>query len=343
MAINQTMSMSQAIVCLEALTDAGTPVMLHGAPGIGKTQVPHQMAKKKNKMLIDWRANLRDPVDARGLPVPDMKAGTTRWLRPEELPIVGSKFPDEGYLLLDEINTASPAMMNVCLQIVLEGRVGEHKFKPGWVCIGTGNRAKDKAIVGRMSTALKNRFAHIEIEPDVEAWANYALTCEEVVSNPMAAYVVAFLRFRREFLHRMPVDDTVNAFPTPRQWFQVMKFLDHDKTIRPYLVGSLVGMDIATELEGFLRVVTQLPSLAEVVANPMTAKLPQEPSAKYAVVGMLARGAEAKTFGSILKYAKRLDKEFYMLTGIDAAKMHPTLVNTSSYATWALDNQSVII
>jgi len=32
-----------------------------------------------------------------------------------------------------------------------------------------------------------------------------------------------------------------------------------------------------------------------------------------------------------------------MLTGIDAAKMHPTLVNTSSYATWALDNQHVIV
>jgi AAA domain (dynein-related subfamily) len=345
--MNQAVSMSQAIACLEAYTDAGTPVMCWGPPGIGKTQIAHQLAAKKSIPIIDWRANLRDPVDARGLPVPDLKAGTTRWLRPEELPLVGSKHGKKGIFLLDEINTASPSMMNVCLQIVLEGRVGEHVFEPDWVCVGTGNRAQDKAVVGRMSSALKNRFAHLEIEPEIDAWINYALTCPEITNNPMAAYVVAFLRFcgkdGKNFLHRMPVDDTVNAFPTPRQWFEVMKFLNQPATIRPHLIGGLIGHDIAVELEGFLRICHELPTLDEVVANPATAKLPKAPGSSYAVAGMIARGATSKTFGKILTYAKRLGREVEALAALDSTRYTPGLRNTEAFANWAVANQDLVV
>ncbi len=341
--MDQVMSMSKAIPVIEALLNERVPTMLWGDPGTGKTQVVHQLAKKKGIGLIDWRTNLRDPVDARGLPVPDLKKRTTEWLRPSELPIIGSDCPDRGYFLMDEINTGSPAMLNVCLQIALEHRVGEHEFKPGWTCVATGNRAKDKAVVGRMSSALKNRFAHVTIEPDIKAWSEYALTCPEVLANPTAAYLVAFLRFRPQFLHRMPVDDTVNAYPTPRQWFQVMKFLDHPKSVRPHIIGTLVGEDIAAELEGFLRVAKSLPTLDEVVANPAGAKLPLDPAAQYAVVGMLSRGAELKTFGKIMEYGKRLGREFEVLLGKDAVQINPKLVNTGAYSGWAVANQEVLV
>jgi hypothetical protein len=317
--------------------DAGTPTMLWGPPGIGKTQLPEQLAAKRKIPLIDWRANLRDPVDARGLPVPDIKANVTKWLRPGELPIVGGNHPKKGILLLDEINTASPAMMNVCLQIVLEKRVGEHQLEPGWVCVGTGNRAKDKAIVGRMSSALKNRFAHLEIEPDIAAWSAYAAT------QGISPYLIAFLRFRKEFLHRMPVDDTVNAFPTPRQWFEVNKFMNHPSAIRPMLVGSLIGHDIAGDLEGFLRVCHELPTLEEVVSDPMTAKLPKSPGSAYAVAGMIARGATTKTYGKVLQYAKRLGREVEALAATDSTRYTPGLKNTEAYATWAVENQDLTI
>jgi hypothetical protein len=50
-----------------------------------------------------------------------------KWLCPAELPVNGRHGP-RGILKLDELNTASPAMMAVCFQIVLERRAGEHRL-----------------------------------------------------------------------------------------------------------------------------------------------------------------------------------------------------------------------
>jgi hypothetical protein len=96
--------------------------------------------------------------------VTDIKAGVTRWLCPAELPVNGRHGP-RGILKLHELNTASPAMMAVCFQIVLERRAGEHKLDAGWVPVAGGNRMSDRAAVQRMPTALRNRFAHFEVQP----------------------------------------------------------------------------------------------------------------------------------------------------------------------------------
>ena len=47
---------------------AGYPAMIWGGPGIGKSDIPAQVAQELNIKLIDFRANLFDPVDVRGIP-----------------------------------------------------------------------------------------------------------------------------------------------------------------------------------------------------------------------------------------------------------------------------------
>jgi len=76
------MTIATAASCLRECIEADIPAFLWGAPGIGKSQAIDQVAASLNMPVIDWRANLRDPVDVRGLPVTDIKAGVTRWLCP---------------------------------------------------------------------------------------------------------------------------------------------------------------------------------------------------------------------------------------------------------------------
>ena len=45
-----------------------------------------ELAKGLGRKVIDLRLNIREPVDLRGIPVPDLETGTTRWLVPDELP-----------------------------------------------------------------------------------------------------------------------------------------------------------------------------------------------------------------------------------------------------------------
>lgn len=333
-----TTNLRQMARILPILLKDNVPVMLWGPSGVGKTETAHQAAEELKETLIDWRTNLRDPVDARGLPVPRLEENVTQWLRPSDLPFKGSKFPKSGVLLLDEINTGSQAMQNVCLQLVLERRVGEHILMPGWKIIATGNRAKDKGSITRMGQPLKNRFSHFEIEPDIESLV------ERGMKIGIDVRLLAFLRFKKEHMHCAPINDDQNAFPSPRQWFQnVVRYLDLPRDIRAHVIQSLVGEKPATDLEGFLRVYHELPTFIEVVTNPDGAKLPHEPAARFAVSMMLARESTAKVLGSVWQYAKRLGRELEIHTMIDATRHNNDLRNTKAYAEFAVANQEVML
>lgn len=320
------------------LIEDDIPIMLWGPMGIGKTELGDQIAENMKLPLIDWRTNLRDPVDARGIPMPDVKTRTTQWMRPDDLPFEGTKHPDAGILRLDEINTGSPQMMNVCLQLVLERRVGEHKLKKGWRIIATGNRSKDKGTVNRMGLPLKNRFAHFEIAPDADSFVAWGL------KKGIDPRLLAFVRFtaKEGLLHMPPKDDDTHAFPTPRQWVKAAKYLNQPRDIRPVLIESLVGNIASSKLEGFLRVYHELPSVEEVMKTPNKARVPTEPAARFAVSMMVAREATRKNIVPVIEYAKRLGREMEMHTIIDATTRDSDLTHTSAYGGWAVENQDLL-
>ena len=134
-------SIAVAVKLLRRYIEKRRSTMLWGAPGIGKSAIVYQLAAELTWKVIDFRANIREPVDVRGIPVADLKSGTTRWLSPDELPQV-ARDGECGILFIDEINTASPQMMAVLMQLILERRCGEYTLPEGWVIVAAGNRVR---------------------------------------------------------------------------------------------------------------------------------------------------------------------------------------------------------
>jgi len=314
-------------------------VHLWGKPGIGKSEVTRQIAADLGWKLIEFRANLREPVDCRGIPVADIKTGVTRWLVPDELPRE-DRDGKYGILFLDELNTASIQMQAALFQLVLERRLGDYVLPDGWVIVAAGNAVSDRAAAQRMPTALRNRFAHIYVVADVIAWAKWA------TANNIAPEFVAFARFRRELFddtRGLPVGDE-NAFLTFRSFTKASEFVDEDVSVRFELFASHVGDDAATEIDGFIRLYHSLGTLEDIVANPETAKLPgAQGGEKYAVCTGLARLATRKNFKQIAKYAARLDGEGQTLLMHDAVMRDAKLKDTTEYGAWAIKNQSVVL
>ena len=60
--------------------------MMHGRPGVGKTQVAEALARHLDGPLYDVRLTQIDTSDLRGLPYYDHETATTKWYRPEDLP-----------------------------------------------------------------------------------------------------------------------------------------------------------------------------------------------------------------------------------------------------------------
>jgi len=323
-------------------------VHLWGKPGIGKSEVTRQIVVELDIAqreidghgwnLIEFRANLREPVDCRGIPHADLKTGVTRWLVPDELPRE-DRDGKYGILFLDELNTASMQMQAALFQLVLERKLGDYTLPEGWVIVAAGNAVSDRAAAQRMPTALRNRFAHIYVVADVNAWAKWA------VKNNVAPEFVAFARFRRTLFddtRGLPVGDE-NAFLTFRSFTKASEFVDEPVEFRTELFASHVGDDTATEIDGFIRLYQSLGSLEDIVANPTTAKVPTEASEQFAVCTGLARLATRKNFKQIMTYANRLDSERQTLLIHDATMRDAKLKETAEYSAWAVANQHVVM
>jgi hypothetical protein len=311
------------------------PAMTWGAPGIGKTAIVWQLGLALGRKVIEFKTNVREPVDVRGIPVTDPKTRTTVWYAPSELPRSDRDGPT--ILYLDEINTGTTQMMAVMMGLVLERRVGDYTLPDDCVIIASGNRVADRAAAQRMPTALRNRFAHIHVRPDVDAW------CDWANRSNVAAELVAFVRLRREdVFHVMPKGDE-NAFPTPRSLQKAGECIDAPHEIRCLLMAGHVGDAVAAELDGFIELYETIGDIDDIIAKPDTAIVPSEPSLRYAICTALGRMATRKNFDSVTRYANRLPREFQILVVHDATTRDAKLKETSAYTQWAIKHQDITL
>jgi hypothetical protein len=211
-----------------------------GRSGIGKSQAVRQIAGEYGIGFIDLRLSQLESVDLRGLPVPDLEHNTARWLPPEFLPFEGiPRFKDSsGILLLDEFNRARPDVLQAAFQLVLDRQVGLHRLLDSWFIVAAGNLGdEDNTDVVEMDAALKNRFIHLTIDVDADAWISWA---KERFLNPD---IIDFIRNRPDYLYYMPnTEDTV--FVSPRSWEKFSDILAQNPLVDPLELSALLGPDI---------------------------------------------------------------------------------------------------
>jgi hypothetical protein len=320
---------------LKSLIESKRPTFIWGAPGVGKSQVVQQVAKELKLEVRDVRAVLLDPVDLRGLPHinGDHRA---HWCPPEFLPREG-----RGILFLDELNAAPPLVQAACYQLVLDRKLGEYELPEGWTVIAAGNRESDRAVVHRMTSALANRFVHLDFDVDLNDWVEWAR------AHDVASEVIAFLRFKPGLLHAFDPKLNERAFPTPRSWEFVSDILKNKITIPAVefeVLKGTVGEGTAAEFSGFLRVFRSLPNIDLILQNPDQAEVPTtKPDVLYALTGALSRRATAKTAANLLKYYNRLPAEFSVLAVRDSVAFCPEMVNTKEYVDWATKHSDMLI
>lgn len=335
---------SQVALALKYLIKAKQPAMLHGSPGVGKSQVVKQVAKDLGIQMIDLRLSQLDPVDLRG--VPSVSGGETIWNAPNFLPKDG-----EGILFLDEINSAAQATQAAAYQLVLDRSLGDYNVPEGWAILAAGNRTSDRAIVNQMSTALKNRFTHINYEVNNEDWCEWALT------HGIATEVLGFIRFRpmllnefesrndsKEEKERIQRLKDQQAFATPRSWEFLSKVVNEQpsKDIEYELYSGIVGEGCAAEFMGYLKYYRNLPNLDALLMNPDKTAVPTEPAVLYALSTGLAAKATPDNMERVVKYALRMPAEFQVLLVKDAVTRDTQLTNTRSFNEWASKNAAVL-
>jgi len=95
-------TISQVKPHIEMLWDAKKPIcpFLHSSPGIGKSSIGRQLAKKRNLKFIDLRLTDMDPSDFNGLP--GFSEGVASFIPFDTFPLEGDPIPDgyDGWLVM---------------------------------------------------------------------------------------------------------------------------------------------------------------------------------------------------------------------------------------------------
>jgi hypothetical protein len=322
-----------AAVCFTAMT----PLMVWGDPGIGKSSSLKQLADELGIGFIDLRLSLLEQIDLRGLPMPDAKSGSVKWLVPSFLPKSG-----RGIIMLDEIVQASPSMQAAASQLILDRRIGEYVLPDGWIVIAAGNYKTNRAATNAMPTHIANRFIHAHLVVCVDSWVTWALGAD------LDPRVIAYIKWRPQHLHRFDPMAKGEAFASPRSWEFVSKILLAGlppELLKDAIVGC-VGEGIGTEFVGFLSVCDRLPSLDAIKASPATAPLPDDLATSWAIASNLIYVATKDNVAKVATYLRRLidtgRPELSVYAHKELGLKKPELCNTRAYIEWATANAPFI-
>jgi hypothetical protein len=278
------------------------PILVTGAPGVGKSDIVAAAAAAAGCEIILSHPVVADPTDAKGLPWRQEGRDEATFLPFGDLArAIRATSPTVWFL--DDLGQAAPAVQASYMQLLLARRVNEHALSEHITFVAATNRRTDRAGVVGLLEPVKSRFASIvELQSSIEDWAAWA------IENAVPPALIAFLRFRPELLHQFqPTADLCNS-PCPRTWAHVGRLtqLDLPPELEFQAIAGAVGAPAATEYLAFLRVFKTIPSLDGILENPDGAQIPSELSTLYAVAVGLACKASPSRFAAIARYAERL-------------------------------------
>jgi hypothetical protein len=297
---------------------------IKGPPGIGKTDMIHQLAQKHEALFKDVPLIIYDTVDMRGIPYVDPVTKVTRWALPGEFPSDG-----KGILFFDEFTQAFQSLQNSASRIILSRQLGEWRVPDGWFTVLASNREGDKAATHKMASFLNNRVSHYEIDPNLEEWRDWAMKAG------IHEKVIAFLSFRPNLLHDFNPD--FPAFPSPRSWAfmsALLKDID-DKNVLP-IAAATVGDGPAGEFFTFWKATANLPEFDDIIKRPGSTPIPTGPAPLYAVSVMVAQRMNEKNSAKAWEYVTRLPEEYSFLAlylGMSRTD-HRTVMNNGTINAW---------
>lgn len=302
------------------------PLMVWGPPGAGKSSIIQAVAQREGIGFIDFRLSQVEPVDLRGLPVPNKEDKSVEWF-------VTAEFPRDpksrGILLFDEISAADRSLQVAAYELILDRRLGKlYSLPDGWLVVAAGNRTEDRAVATTMSSALANRFMHVEIDPNSEDWIEWG------AANGLHPAVLGFIKTRPENLFSTKNQNLERGWPSPRSWHRVSemcKIYDDQKSSNYYLlekiVYGLVGNSAGIDFMTYYKLNEEFDDILDYMTNPAkTIKIPLENDRKWAMctsmVYLLWKGKDEED------ETKRIDG-FYRICMALGAK-------NSDFATYAM-------
>lgn len=310
---------AQAVQQAAALAvQANIPVILWGAPGIGKTSWLEALGEAMGAEVFTVIGSTKDPADIGG--IMDLKGRLIPPIWAAEIRD-RSKEKKKSVLFLDEFSSMTPLVQAALLRVVRDKVAGETHFDPTGkyvhvVC--AANRPEEGAGSIDLPPPAANRLIHFNWPtPSPLEWAQGIITGKWSVpkleilpdgwrrSGPVRGAkedIAAFVQAREEFLLSMPKTEKAagEAWASPRSWemaadaLGAARFVGAPRDVQYELVKGSVGENIAGEFFNYISE-RDLPDPEDILKDP-TRWVPPEGRGDvvFAVANSVARAINRK-------------------------------------------------
>lgn len=229
-------------------------VLARGPHGIGKSQIYKQISENLGLPLIDRRLSQMTEGDIIGLP--ELADGVTRFC-PVDWVLQACREPV--VLLLDEINRATPEVMQCAFQLVLDRELNGNVLHPETRVYCAVNASADYQV-NEMDPALLDRFWVTDLDPDKQDWIEWATNVGDI--DPV---IIEFINQNPAHLRHTGQTEPGKVYPTPRSYERLDKSLKFAEISPSNSAGTstpdgfyacclgFVGIEAAIALQDFVK------------------------------------------------------------------------------------------
>lgn len=311
---NATISIFEASNVCKQLFKAKLIPFLIGKPGCGKTSVFRALAVEYNLAMIDIRLGNEDPTGVNGFPTKVTVNGVERstYASPLVFPLDVDPLPlDEngkemnGWLIIfDEFNGGDPATQRAFYKVLLEKEIGQHKLHPQVFMCAAGNGVDDGAFVEEIASPVKSRVSTLNVLTDNKRWLE-----EIAIKRGFDPSIVTFLNFKPDALNNFNPSKADDAYACERSWAavdQIIKANPNNAIQELFIAIQATIGGIAYEYISFANQ-EDIPTINEILMNPLGVSIPYSRSAQWATMGMVAKQVKEDNFEQLMKFIDRVD------------------------------------
>ena len=323
------------------------PLLIWGAPGIGKTAIVNAVLKQckgSQARMLDMQLSMKayddfflpsynaDKTVATDVPKSYLPVWEDRWDMTDEERKKADEACGTGLLFLDELSRAKPQVQNVVLKLANERKLGDsYRLGSGWSVVAASNRLEDdEDSQQKLGQAIGNRFRQVNYSPTCKSWIKWAQS-----KGYMNQHVLDWLEQNEKYFYFQDNDETT-LFCTPRAWESACQALadesytadeeGFDLLALPddIIMASIqdnVGLTAARAFMDYVRLMRtiNIDDLKMVLTKPEKAPLPKKTNGSYkpdiiyiittTIISFLKEMPDPKTFKNLCTWFARLENE----------------------------------
>lgn len=318
-------------LCLAAMRAGQVPCLI-GDPGIGKSAM-HRLICKALGYPYDDKLDVLigstlDPTDVGGLPTVDPENGVRRW----PIPAIRAACREKRCLLIDELATSAAPVQAALLRFILEGVAGDESKHPETVLMVATNPEEQSPAGIPISAPMMGRLFFIHLRPEADEVLGFLSTLGSDAKTStdfeksLRREATDFVSTANVMPDLLQIDIPTEAvggnvpWGAPRAWERALRVRamlgpKADEKTKRRATAAAVGNYLASAYAAILESKNVLPSVADILADPVNAPVPgntpEEKSHQIGAASLVQAVAEKDTWAAWV-YAARLGDEIKM-------------------------------